>query len=1062
MSGFTVLADSPAIEKPLTDDRSYRFIKLDNNLKVLLIHDPQADKAAAALDVNVGSFGDHQYNVPGLAHFCEHLLFMGTEKYPVENEYASYLAKHSGRSNAYTALEHTNYYFQVSADYLEGALDRFAQFFISPLFSNSCKDREINAVDSENKKNLQSDMWRFYQLDKGTSNPHHPYNGFSTGNHKTLRDDPLNDGKNVRDILIEFHKNSYSANRMGLTILGKEDLDTLSEWAIEKFSPVPNKDLSRPDYNGEVIYSENELGKLIAAKPVQDTHKLELTFMIPDDFEDTWNYDPSRYYSHLLGHESKGSIYHYIKEKGWVTELSAGLQKTCKGSSSLIFELELTTKGLEHWEEIVVIVFQYLKLVNADEPKEWIWQEVNDISKVNFKFRQKDEAANTVSKLSNKLYKFGDGGFIPSEYILSSTIHHEFNADLIKQFGQYLNPANFRIMYTSKLLEGLDKKEEWYGTEYSYEDFPTTLVNNLKNVQLNPELHYPSPNNFIPENFNVLRKKSETPLKHPYLLEDNNKLQLWFKQDDRFEVPKGNIELLFHLPPSKEDIRSSAYSRLLSELVTDHLNEITYYASIVGLNVRISFLRDGFNIRVSGYNDKLTVLLEQVLSKFVHFKPDKERFETLKLKVIQDYQNFGYVNPFQQIGTHFLVLTNEGIFSSEDKAKFLSKDADFNDFFDFVTKGIWADGVFVEALVHGNFDIGNAIEVKDLLSKYTKEWDAVEDSVEKIYQKVRLQNYAASSNTLLRFELANPDPKNINSCIEYIIQISPNSQDDKLRVLTDLFSTICKQPSFDQLRTKEQLGYVVFSGTRLGRTSLYFRVLVQSERSTEYLEYRIEEFLSKFRSYLIEKMTEEEFESFKESLRDSKLTKLRFLSEETARFWNEISSGYLDFQEKDRHVDILNNISKDEFLAFVSNFIFNESKQTSKILVHLKAQSVPEVSRTKLIQSSLSNYLTLRDLEISSDIVDEIVSKNEENIELIADDIVTELEKNEENSIDKDLKIDLVKTLKHNLETPVPEKYPIGKLVTIEDFRKEFKKGGPPTPIASRKEFYYPDDHSRL
>lgn len=91
-STYTILADDSAIEKPLLDDRSYRFIKLDSNdLHVLLISDPTTDRSAASLDVHVGSFADKEYTIPGLAHFCEHLLFMGTGKYPEENEYLSYL-----------------------------------------------------------------------------------------------------------------------------------------------------------------------------------------------------------------------------------------------------------------------------------------------------------------------------------------------------------------------------------------------------------------------------------------------------------------------------------------------------------------------------------------------------------------------------------------------------------------------------------------------------------------------------------------------------------------------------------------------------------------------------------------------------------------------------------------------------------------------------------------------------------------------------------------------------------------------------------------------------------
>ena len=54
-------------------------------------------------------------------------LFLGTVKYPGEDDYEGFLSTHGGSSNAYTADEDTNYYFDVTSDYLEGALDRFAQ-----------------------------------------------------------------------------------------------------------------------------------------------------------------------------------------------------------------------------------------------------------------------------------------------------------------------------------------------------------------------------------------------------------------------------------------------------------------------------------------------------------------------------------------------------------------------------------------------------------------------------------------------------------------------------------------------------------------------------------------------------------------------------------------------------------------------------------------------------------------------------------------------------------------------------------------------------------------------
>lgn len=76
-SSVECLADK--LDKPLLDNRSYRVIKLPNQLEALLIHDPDTDKASAAMDVNVGSFSDGE-DMPGIAHAVEHLLFMGTKK----------------------------------------------------------------------------------------------------------------------------------------------------------------------------------------------------------------------------------------------------------------------------------------------------------------------------------------------------------------------------------------------------------------------------------------------------------------------------------------------------------------------------------------------------------------------------------------------------------------------------------------------------------------------------------------------------------------------------------------------------------------------------------------------------------------------------------------------------------------------------------------------------------------------------------------------------------------------------------------------------------------------
>ncbi|ABN65739.2 predicted protein, partial [Scheffersomyces stipitis CBS 6054] len=1064
MSHYTVLAENDVIEKPLLDNRTYRYLKLDSNdLQVLVIHDSTADKSAASLDVNVGSFADKKYGIPGLAHFCEHLLFMGTEKYPAENEYSSYLSKHSGYSNAYTAAEHTNYYFQVSADYLEGALDRFAQFFVAPLFSQSCKDREINAVDSENKKNLQNDLWRLYQLDKSNSNPDHPYNGFSTGNYQTLHVEPSERGLNVRDVLLDFYSNSYSSNLMSLVVLGKEDLDTLSAWAIEKFSAVPNKSLTRPNFHGEVILTDKYLGKLTRAKPIMDKHQLELTFMVPDDLETKWKSKPNGYFSHLLGHESEGSVLFFLKHKGWVTELSSGNMRVCQGNSFFILEFELTPEGLQNWKEIVVSVFQYLKLILPEEPKKWIYDEISMMSAINFKFRQKADAANTVSSMSNTLYKFAVDGYIPPEYILSSSVYREFNKQEIIDFGKFLNPNNFKISLVSQSLDGLNKSEKWYGTEYAYEDIPVDLLQNVESAQLNPHFHYPKPNDFIPKDFEVLRKKSETPLQHPYLIEESNKLQVWYKQDDLFEVPKGNIDIVFHLPNSNLDKKTSTYSSLLAELITDELNQVTYYASLVGLKVSISCWRDGFNVRVSGYSDKLPVLLDQVLSKFFNFKPNKERFEAIRFKLYQQFKNFGYDVPYRQIGTHILSLLNEKTYTYDEKVQVMDEDLSFDELNEFATKNLWKSGIFTEVLIHGNFDIAKGDEIRKLIASHTKSLAPIADTLDDVNKAIKLQNFVLPSKEFIRYELPLQDEKNINSCIEYYIQISPTNDDPKLRVLTDLFGTIIREPCFNQLRTKEQLGYVVFSGTRLGRTSIGFRILVQSERTADYLEYRIDEFLGKFGKHINSELTEVDFVKFKQALKDLKLSKLKHLNEETSRLWNSITDGYFDFEARQKHVKILETISKEEFVDFFNNYIADGSDKSGKLVVYLNSQSPPEQTTLKLAHSSIINYIYRNGYEASTEKLESIVKENLENHQQLVKQVAEEISEYVSNKPPANLKQDLLIAFENDIKTPVPTKYRQGTVYKdISEFRKHYSLGGVPSAVEPLTKYYYPGRNPHL
>ncbi|WIA29727.1 hypothetical protein OEZ86_012206 [Tetradesmus obliquus] len=326
-SGTAVLQQPPGLSisedviKPRCDKLGYRVVKLPNELRVLLISDPETDKAAAALNVRVGSMCD-PVELPGLAHFCEHMLFYSSEKYPVEDEYSRFISDHGGHTNAFTAAEDTNYQFDVNWDALPEALDRFAQFFISPLISGDGVEREVQAVDSEHGKNLAVDAWRLHQLCKATANQEHPWARFFTGNLETLLTAPTKAGIDVRAAVADWHARHYSANLMTAAVYGRHSLDELQQLAAEAFSGVANTGLAAPQFS-EDLYTDEHRGLLVRVVPIKESHTLEIQWDIPPT-EALYRQAPTNYLSHLLGHEGAGSAFALLKAAGLATSLTAG------------------------------------------------------------------------------------------------------------------------------------------------------------------------------------------------------------------------------------------------------------------------------------------------------------------------------------------------------------------------------------------------------------------------------------------------------------------------------------------------------------------------------------------------------------------------------------------------------------------------------------------------------------------------------------------------------------------------------------------------------------------
>ncbi|MEI8640645.1 insulinase family protein [Pseudoalteromonas sp. Hal099] len=129
------------------DTREYKTLTLENEIEVILVSDPSAEKSAASLSVGVGLL--RPYDAARYGTLLRAYAFLGTERYPDTKGYSDFMTKNGGVNNAYTWLDITNYMFKINNDAFDEALDRFADFFKAPKLYPEYADKEKNAVNAE-------------------------------------------------------------------------------------------------------------------------------------------------------------------------------------------------------------------------------------------------------------------------------------------------------------------------------------------------------------------------------------------------------------------------------------------------------------------------------------------------------------------------------------------------------------------------------------------------------------------------------------------------------------------------------------------------------------------------------------------------------------------------------------------------------------------------------------------------------------------------------------------------------------------------------------------------
>jgi len=863
------------------DPAEYRYLTLENGMAVLLVSNPQADKAAAALDINVGS-GDDTDERPGLAHFTEHMLFLGTETYPDPGEYHQFISDHGGSHNAYTAFQDTNYFFDVDPEHLEPALDRFSSQFLAPTFAEDLIERERRAVHSEFTAKIREDGRRFWSALQASINPEHRMSRFAVGNMTTLS----NDDNELRQDVIDFYNDRYSANIMALVVVGPQSLDSLESMVVPRFSGVANHD-HEAHVHDEPFFTEGMLPRLLEVEALRDTRRLQLTFPIPST-EKGYATKPVSYLAHLIGHEGPGSLHDVLRGAGLVDELSAGQGMDTGQEGLLSISMSLTPEGLERWEDITSLTFDYIDQIREQGISRDYFDEQARMRALDLEFQEQQRPISQANQLARRMHRVE-----PEDTVIAPWLYEEYDPEAYHDILERLVPDNLHVSILAPFdTDDSWEQTQWYGTDFRISDLDgSTLIHREGTSDLTATLLLPDPNPFIPEDLSLVAGDT---MDQPVLLRDGP-IALWYARDTRFGAPRGNLYLSLRSPVANDSPRTNVLTRLMVETVNDELNNIAYAARVADLDYRVYDHLRGITVQISGYNDKMPELMDEILLRLRHPVPRPDRFELHRQRLMEELGNALKQRPHQIAVGRLSEELVDDIRGHQERLEAAS-DVTLKDLYQHIN--IFYQGLDPVMLVHGNVTHAGALSMgQQARGRLMPGVDLV--SVPRSDVKRLPQTPQALSATV-----DHPD-------IGYVRYLQGNTPEVPEQALYRVMAQLLSSPFYESLRTDQQVGYIVHATQfpLLDMPALAF-IIQSPEYDADDLDQRVSRFLSDFGDR-IENLSSEEFERAKAAVITRLAEEETQLRQVAQRYWQEIDRKNTAFDTRERMISAVRDLDQE-------------------------------------------------------------------------------------------------------------------------------------------------------
>ena len=328
----------------------------------------------------------------------------------------------------------------------------------------------------------------------------------------------------------------------------------------------------------------------------------------------------------------------------------------------------------------------------------------------------------------------------------------------------------------------------------------------------------------------------------------------------------------------------------------------------------------GIDVKIQGFNDSLKKWMQEIIEKLVSFDPTNEerKFNMIHNKVQMNFKNFEKSQPYSISSQNMTVATRDvGVFENNECLNIINN-MTFQDFVD-LSKD-WLKYVRFEWLVLGNLESSSITELVNFTEEKFKEKGSILLEKENATQ-VRIYKFKKNVQLVYEYFINEPKQNNSDVLIQYQDERHPKS-----KILCLILENYLNAPFFQELRTKQQIGYIVFVYYDEFRGIHTINFEIQSERFPSHENsLKITEFLDSMKEK-INQLEEEEFSTYKSSVLNRITEKDLNIYKEIERYWFEVVSHQYVFDRKEKNTEIINNLTKEEFISFCNRFLWEKPR----------------------------------------------------------------------------------------------------------------------------------------